>query len=363
LYDRVLPGVGIYDGLSAAMYQAILLIPFVLGRQLLRSSRDIVNTLIVLVVGELFYTIPTLFEMRFSPLLHQWIYGYSPADFFQSMRDGGYRPMVFMGHGLLAAFFLMSGAVAATALWRIRVQVLRLPRAFPPIYLIVILMMFKSLGAAIYGLVLLPLVGFGRPKLQLRVAAILVSIALAYPTLRSFDLFPTQVFNDVANSISADREQSLQTRFQNEDALLARASQRLMFGWGRYGRSLIYDIYGKDISLTDGRWIVTLGQYGVVGFLSEFGLLSLGVFAALKAARLNLEFEGLLSLGVLSLMVAVNIIDLLPNAGLQPWTWLLSGALLGRSESLASLSSRGKLTQPKKLEKISISVGLHNKSS
>ena len=52
-------------------------------------------------------------------------------------------------------------------------------------------------------------------------------------------------------------------------------------------------------------------------------------------------------LGSLALLVGVNMIDLLPNASLTPWTWLLAGALLGRSEELRAAvyrTSTGPLT-------------------
>jgi hypothetical protein len=359
--DRVLPGVGVYDGISAAIYQAILVIPFVVGRQFLRSSEDIFNVLVVLVIGELIYTIPLLFEMRFSPQLHLWIYGYYPSDFVQEMRDGGFRPMVFMGHGLLAAFFLMAGVVAATALWRVRIKVMRLPLAAPPVYLSVILLLSKSLGAAIYGFVLSPLVALAKPKLQLRIAAVFVSIALMYPILRSFDLFPTRTVHELASSMSEERAESMQTRFDHEANLLERASQRMMLGWGRYGRSRIYDSYGKDISLTDGQWIITLGQYGIIGFLAEFGLLSLGVFRAVKVVRSNAGPRSLVPLAALSLIVAVNILDLLPNAGLQPWTWLMSGALLGRSEVLLALSGKKRMAQEASVDNLGMTVPAHNR--
>ena len=39
-------------------------------------------------------------------------------------------------------------------------------------------------------------------------------------------------------------------------------------------------------------------------------------------------------LAALALIISANIVELLPNATLTPWTWLLAGALLGRSELL-----------------------------
>ena len=71
-----------------------------------------------LVVAGLIYSLPMLFEVRMSPQLHTWIYGYFPHSFGQQMRDGGFRPVVFIGHGLGVAFFVMTTVVAAAAFWR-----------------------------------------------------------------------------------------------------------------------------------------------------------------------------------------------------------------------------------------------------
>lgn len=39
--------------------------------------------------------------------------------------------------------------------------------------------------------------------------------------------------------------------------------------------------------------------------------------------------------GVVALILAFNLADLLPNATLVPLTWLVAGALLGQAEALA----------------------------
>ena len=56
-----------------------------------------------------------LFEIRMSPQLHRWLYGYYPFGFITQMRYGGFRPSVFMENGLVCAFFAMTAMVAATA--------------------------------------------------------------------------------------------------------------------------------------------------------------------------------------------------------------------------------------------------------
>lgn len=335
--DRFLPGVGLYDAISAAQSALIAIIPFLLARRYLRTADDCRSILVILVIAGLGYSIPLLFEIRFSPQLHNWVYGYYPSDFVQAVRDGGFRPMVFMGHGLLAAFFLMTSVLAATTLWRIRMQAGPLKPSIAASSLGVVLLLCKSLGALIYAIFGFIIVFFGKPKLQFRIAVVLVTISLTYPLLRSFDLFPTKMIVELARSIDNERAESLAYRFDNEDILLLRAFERPLFGWGRYGRSRVYDPdTGRDISVTDGRWIIDIGQFGLIGFLTEFGLLSICVFRAASVYRLAQSEKDQLALATLGLILSINIFDLLPNSGLIPWTWLIAGALLGQAETLAS---------------------------
>src|SRR5262249_39052253 len=145
LADRTLPAETHYDALSAVVAQLIFLLPFFLGRHLLRGSADNEEVLRTLVVAGLLYSVPMLFEVRMSPQLHTWIYGYFPHQFAQQMREGGFRPVVFMGHGLIVAFFAMTTVVAAAAFWRMRAPVLRLPSAGVTAYLGGVLVLCKTL--------------------------------------------------------------------------------------------------------------------------------------------------------------------------------------------------------------------------
>jgi hypothetical protein len=331
--DRVLPGVGLYDGVSAAITQVLVLIPFLLGRQLLRNPDNSEDVLRSLAFAGLLYSLPMMFEVRMSPQLHAWIYGYFPHSFFQQIREGGYRPVVFLGHGLWVAFFAMTAVVASAALWRVQERIKGLPPAAVTAYLSVMLVLCKSAGALIYGAVLAPLVRLATPRLQVRVALLLVSIALLYPTLRATDLVPTETMLSLAASVSTDRAQSLETRFEQEKQLLDHASQRWLFGWGRWGRNRVAnEETGKDVSITDGLWILTMGQFGFVGFLAQFGLLALTVLRAAVALGSIDSAKDRTFLAALALIAAINIVDQLPNATIVPWTWLVAGALLGRAE-------------------------------
>jgi hypothetical protein len=196
-----------------------------------------------------------------------------------------------------------------------------------------VLVLCKTLGALIYGLVGTVLIAFFKPKTQFRFATFLVTVSLAYPLLRSLDLVPTSLAVEVAALVSQDRAQSLEFRFKNEDMLLKRAFERPMFGWGRYGRSRVYDSEtGRDLSTTDGQWIIDIGEFGLLGFLTEFGLLAVCVYRAARAGTRMKTSEDKVYLAALALIVSFNLFDLIPNSTLIPWTWLMAGSLLGQAE-------------------------------
>lgn len=348
LADRTIPAETLYDGMSAATGQLIILIPLLMGRQLLSGSQENEDILRALVITGLIYSLPMLLEVRLSPQLHTWVYGYFPHQFGQQFRDGGFRPVVFLGHGLVVAFFTATTVIAAAALWRVQPRLWNLPLSGITGYLSILLILCRSLGALVYGAVLVPLVRLSKARFQMRIAVLLASVALIYPMLRTFDLVPTRSLLAAAAIVSEERASSLNTRFDHEGLLLARASERPMFGWGRWGRNRIYDQdTGQDMAFTDGRWIVTLGSFGIVGFLAEFGLLALAVIRAASALRFVQSQRDQILLGALTIILAINLLELIPNSTLSPWSWLIAGALLGRSEALrASARQRRRFGDP-----------------
>ena len=327
----VLPGGGLYESLSSTGNAFIFLIPFMLGRYFLRDASDTEAILRTLVAAWLIYSLPILFEWRMSPQLHTWFYGYSQG-LNTEVRDGGMRPRVFLGNGLLLTFYEMTAAVAAAALWRTKLRVWNLSSSGVTAYLCAVLSLCRSLGSLIYGIVLVPLILLAKPKLQVRFAVVCVVLALTYPILRAEKLFPTQTLVEAASKISAERSRSLEFRFLQEDSLLQHESERFWFGWGRWGRSRVFDEGGGDISVTDGAWVITMGQFGFVGFLAQFGLIAMGVFRAASAFKRVRSERHRVVLAAMALIVAVSLVECLPNAPIAPWMLFMAGALLGRAE-------------------------------
>lgn len=330
-----IPALRLYDSVAAIVNQAIFLLPFFLGRQFLATEAAQRDILWLLVAAGVFYSIPMLIEVRLSPQLHVWIYGFFQHDFIQMMRQDGFRPIVFLYHGLWVAFFTMTTLLAAVALWRAAPPGGRTPFALASGYLAIMLVLCKSLGALSYGLVFAPIARFASQKAQIRLAVLLAMIALCYPLLRGGGLIPVEAMVDFAASIEQDRAASLLYRFDNENLLLDHASEKPLFGWGMWGRNQVYDPSdGKMLTVTDGRWIIVIGVYGWLGYIVEFGLLMLPLLLLNRGFRRLPPEKASPYVGPLALMLAINMIDLLPNATLIPFTWLLTGALLGHTEAI-----------------------------
>jgi len=328
-------GMESYDALSAVIRQMIFIIPFLLGMNLLGNSNAHEALLGVLVVAGIFYSVPMLLEIRLSPQFHKWIYGIYPRGFGQQMRNGGFRPVVFLGHGLWVAFFTMSTVVASSIYWKKRSTVLGFSSGMILIYLCVVLYLCKSMASIIYAIFIISLIYFIRANKQAKLAKYIVLFVVLFPLLRIADYFPGNEIASTVTSYNEQRGQSLQFRFDNEDKLLTHARERLFFGWGTWGRNRVYDkSTGKDLSVTDGRWIIVLGEYGLIGYLSEFGLLALSVIRSSRAIRYLNNRSERVTLAGLSLLMAISMVDLLPNASETPWTWLLAGALIGRAEQI-----------------------------
>ncbi|MGY6548149.1 MAG: hypothetical protein ACXIU7_03970 [Roseinatronobacter sp.] len=328
-----IPGMRIYDSVGSLVRALILALPFFMARQMLATEAALTEFLRILVVAGLIYSVPMLFEVRFSPQLHTWIYGFFQHSFGQMMREGGFRPIVFMPHGLWVAFFALICALSAAHFAREATPEARTRAVLIAIYLAFVLWMCRSMGPRMMFLTLAPLILFCSAKLHLRLAAIMAVVAMLYPLLRGAGLVPTDAWVEFIRSINIERSLSLAFRFDNEDLLLARASEQLLLGWGGWGRNMIRDqMTGEMITITDGMWIIVIGQFGWMGYLGTFGLLCLPIFSLFIAYRRTAAAEVPRVVGVCALLLGANLVDLLPNATLVPLTWLLAGALLGHAE-------------------------------
>ncbi|EKE43263.1 hypothetical protein OCGS_2600 [Oceaniovalibus guishaninsula JLT2003] len=325
---RWLPGLRMWDVFNVSAGLLAPIVPFFVARRYLVTVESHRLVLRALLVMGLVYSLLILIEIRMSPQLNVWIYGYFQHSFAQHVRAGGYRPIVFLPHGLWVGFFLFSVVVAAVALVRVSPKgTTRTRYVWAALWMLLILSLSRNLGAMALALMLAPLVLLVPALWQARVAMAVSLVVLFYPAVRQAGLIPMDRITRIAASISQDRAQSLQFRFRNEDQLLERALERPVAGWGGWGRSRVYDPEtGNDISTTDGYWIVILGTSGWVGYIALLGLLTMPVIALPRTARRKPLPPETAALG---LIMAGNFIYMVPNSTLSPIGWMMAGALAG----------------------------------
>lgn len=321
-----IPGFYPLTGLKFAGRHLMLLVPMYIGFRYLSTDDARAALLTAIPTAMLVYSIPMLFEIRMSPQLHRWVYGYFPSNFAQQMRYGGFRPVVFFSHGLALALFTAVALLAALILLRSRTRVFGFSSGFAATCLSCLLLLCKSLGPTMYAVILAPVILLTKPRFWVKIGCVASLFVCAYPILRTIGATPIDVVMSVAHSVSVDRSRSFETRLQNEEQLLAKAKQKPLVGWGEWGRNRIYDQWtGEDISRTDGAWILELGTFGWIGYLGLFGLLAAAEILALKGTGKQIT-QANINRGGLALLLAVYIVDSIPNATDLSLIFLIAGA-------------------------------------
>ncbi|MFN4202371.1 MAG: hypothetical protein ACK4GM_04875 [Tabrizicola sp.] len=324
-----LPGLRLYDAWGLISQIIVALLPFWLGLRYLNTRTGHRALLEAFAIGGLVYTIPALIEVRLSPQLHTWVYGFFPADFVQHIRAGGFRPVVFLNHGLMVGIFFCLSIISAAILFREARREGRL--AFPwlvaTLWLLLVLYLSKSLGALVIAVPSALIVLLLGPRLQVALSVGIAVIVMFYPMLRGAGWIPVNAAYELALSIDEERAASLKFRLDNEDALLTRANLKPLAGWGSWGRNSIFDPEtGRMTSITDGIWLIYIGVYGWLGYIGRFGMLTVPIL--LLALRRKTLGPSLLMPGM-TVLLSAALIDLLPNAGLVNYVWLMAGAVAG----------------------------------
>jgi len=325
---RSIPGFYPLDGLKYIYRNLIELAPFYIGSRILHTVHGRTLLLKTIPTAMLVYSLPMLFEVRMSPQLHTWVYGYFPMNAFsQQMRGSNFRPVVFFQHGLVLAFFTSLTMVATLVLVRTKTKIFTVPAGLVAAYFAGLLFLCRSLGPIFYAVLLAPVVLFTRPRLWVTICIPLVLMVCAYPLLRGNGLAPTQIISKVASQISGDRNASFRTRVKNEAMLLEKANEKPLFGWGTWGRNRVFEAdTGKDISITDGGWIIQYGVYGWFGYLSLFGMFAAITLQAFRAVDSRLTADNF-TLAGLTLLLTMYVVDQIPNGNPLSLTFLIAGAV------------------------------------
>ncbi len=326
---------GLYDGFSATLGQTVTWgAPYFLGRIYLNNLTGLRQLAIGIFVGGLIYVPLCLYEVRISPQLHQMFYGFNPhLNLAQAIRYGGYRPSVFMQDGLMVGVWMMTATLIGIWLWQTKVikQLWGIPISWLVVVLLLTFVLCKATGAyilLIFGLAILFIAKWFRTAFPLLL--LIVSIS-SYLYLGASGNFPgTQIVSYMSQVFNAERIGSVQFRFDNELILGERARQKIVFGWGGFGRSRVYNEFGKDISVTDSLWMIALGTNGIVDLSSLTASLLLPVsFFWLRYPSSSWSHPKLAPAAVLAVALTLYMLDCVLNAMINPIFALACGGISG----------------------------------
>jgi len=321
----VRPALGFRDVVSMLVQPAIIMIPFLFALAYLRGRSHQMEVLRAIVVMGVLYAFLAAIETRLSPQLNIWVYGYFQHTWLQHVRDG-FRPIVFLRHGLWLGFFLLTAAMAAFALYRHTEGPSRHLYLLAGLWIFAVLTISRNLGALMLALMFVPLVLFAPRFIQARVTAAVVILFLVYPAVWQSQILPINPFLEFVASISEERAQTFQFRLDNEALILGRALERPYFGWGGWDRWRVFDELGRDITTADGIWIINLGLRGWIGYLCFFGLLTLPLMFLPRSVRRREPSHVIPAMG---LIMAANLVYMIPNSALSPVGWLIAGTVAG----------------------------------
>jgi hypothetical protein len=333
---------GVYDGLSAAIQQTILWgLPYIMGRAYFGDFKGLREFAIVLFIGGLIYVPLCLYEIRMSPQLHSTIYGFHQHDFAQTMRLGGWRPTVFLQHGLAVGLFMCMTALIGAWLWY------RMPsRIFPgrSVGWLVVLLLITSVLVKSWGALVLLALGL----LVLFLSTVLGTRVLAVLLLLSFPLYIAartvggwsgdQLLALAQLSGSEERVESLLTRLRSEYYLMERAKLQPLLGWGAWGRSLVGD-ENNIVKTTEGLlvkvipdsfWIVTFGMYGLLGLASiTIAILMPLLLLMRRFPASSWATPEIAPVAVLAITLGLYMLDNLMNDMVNPLFILAAGGATG----------------------------------
>lgn len=342
----VIPSLSAYSALSDCIsYVMTWFPPFYLGRALVTNGRGLRLLLRYMAIAGVIYTIPILVELRLSPQLHRWVYGFHQHDFIQTIRLGGFRPMVFMRHGLVVAMFMSLTLLSAAGLYRAKVPLRPIATAGrTTALLLVILVLCKSTGAYFAVAVSLPVVLFLSPVIQIRLALGIAVLILSYPIARSMDWIPVDAITEwMTKVVNEERAKSLWFRLTTENEILERARERMTFGWGSSGRYHIYSpATGAQVSIIDGYWAIAFGSSGAVGWACLFGMMLWPIVAAARALKKIKSLQDRQLVAALALIVALYVFEWVPNSSVCAQFTFATGALAGVVPGILAEQGRNK---------------------
>jgi len=305
------------------------------------STRELV---LGIVLGGLAYAPLCWWEIRMSPQLHGQIYGLLFLSFRTDRNIFGWRPNVFLANSLSVTMFMGISALIAFWAWMTGSpkRLLGVPMGWIALLLIVTAVFCKAMGGIVLmsaGITALMMTRW--PATKAAVLCLIVAAPL-YILLRTSGDWSGERLVEIAGWVNPERGKSLDFRLQNENLLAEKALRRMWFGFGGFGRAQVWDDYGHLLTVVDGLWIITFGEYGLVGL----GALLLFVLVPAMMMWYRVPTRYWLDAAcaapvALAVAITLYMIDSLFNATFNPIASLAVGAVGSMYSAATAVFSPG----------------------
>jgi hypothetical protein len=322
-------GLGAKDGLSQGVEVLRQFLPIMLlSRVYLTSADDLYEAMRAIIGGAFVYAIIAAIEFRFSPFLHNLLYGYFQHSFAQFMRYSHFRPVGFLRHALEFSFFLGTATAMACWLWY-RKLLKPLWGSIPPWAVLLTL----ACGLALT----LTYSGYGAFVLMAGVLSLLVLIrsrwvflvlpiaAIFWMTGRYTNQIDASLLLNTANYFGSDRSESLQYRLEAERANIDDSANHLLLGKGANG--IAKDEEGGAIRAVDAWWLIQITFYGLLGIVGWYFIWGAGIIDSIRRWHtLTPDLQTLAA--AIAVMLGAQFIDFLFNSFPSPFLFMLNMGLL-----------------------------------
>jgi hypothetical protein len=342
MMTSLINGLGFYDGIFRSIGNILTWgVYYWAGRKFFSSNESHRYLTYYILIGSLIYLPLCLIEIRLSPQLNYWIYGFYPHSFLQHIRNGGFRPMIFMQHGLMVSLWMAAGTLISFTYWLEGTykKIYNVPIKFIFMGLFVTTIITKSSGAAILMLIGLGLVFlYHKRKMTILVKILLIFIPF-YLIFRIMNVIATDdVIDFISQHFNAERTQSLWFRMFQEDLYVKNMSGHKLFGWGGWSRSAPVDPRtGRLLIVRDSMWLGIYSEFGYIGLLSTYATLLAGPWNLYRKNRIKkLKIDSF----ILTIVVLLFCLDSLLNSMMNPVYILCAGVLVSKAQTLTMKKKR-----------------------
>lgn len=331
---------GIYDGLSMAFSQTVIWgIPYLIGRLYFSSLLRLKDLAIAIFIGGLIYVPFCWLEIIIGPKLLNIVYGVAIDEsklFANSFRFNGWRPTIFMQHGLMVGLWMMAASLCGIWLWQTKTlsKLGKIPIKWLLMCLLVTFILVKSTGTYFLFILGLSILLIGNKFNTTVPGMILIILIISYLTAGINGMIASGfVQESLTNFVGENRAQSVSYRIYNEQIIVIRTRQKPILGWGGWGRAFdTQNIYGHPV-VPDSLWILAYGNHGLVGLISLTSSFLIPVFyfnISKSYPPCMWAKPKISSYAVLAVIIFLYFIDCLLNAMINPIYSLIIGGLYGQ---------------------------------